>query len=845
MRIVIGLPAGGLLVGAAAGVAFPELRPSLVWTAFLVLSLAAIAAWVYEQERLFGACVCASFAVGGALLAVHAWEQAWRPSLWTVFEELIAMEREDAAASNRWLPEEPSVSVVLTGVLRSDASPADRTVTLSLDVVTIDGSADAMAGRPSAVPPLCVRAVRGGVILSVGGTLASERMNAWRAGRTIRVAAQLQRPTRYLDEGVPDSERALARRGTRLVGSVKSGALVDVLARGSLWSETAAAVRARIRRVIAQRVAPHSPRAAAVVTAIVIGDRAGLDPATERQLQDSGTYHVIAISGGNIAILASLMVVAFRVAGLLGRWAMIAAIAVLLAYAYLVGGGASVNRATLMAVVYFASRALDLRGPPLNTLVVTAALLVAADPLSIADPAFLLTSGATLAILVTAPITPCQEARFPIAQAVSILTASLAAELALFPINAYFFSRVTIAGLVFNLAAIPLMAITQLAGMLLMPVTLLPSPVAAPVAALVGRVAGASGDGLVGSAALIRFAPFLVARVGRPAPTAVVFYYAALFLVWHAWRVSARARVARVGAWGVRAGACACLAGSMLWIVCDLPSLIRPPVTAGRLRVTFLDVGQGDAALVQFPRGTSMLVDAGGVPSAGFDIGDRIVAPVLRQRGVRRLDVLALTHGDGDHIGGAPAVVDQFRPRDVWEGIPVPPFVPLQRLRDETRAIGGRWVNLQRADRMEIDGVQVSVRHPGIEDWERQQVRNDDSVVIELRWGDVSFVMTGDIGAGAEAEVVPQIPRAPIRVLKVPHHGSRTSSSVEFIRALAPTLAIVSVGRSNSFGHPAPDVLERYASAGVRILRTDRDGEITVATDGHALEIVTFITRTP
>src|SRR3989442_1287941 len=164
-------------------------------------------------------------------------------------------------------------------------------------------------------------------------------------------------PLRLVFEELARAERAHARRGTTLVGTVKSGALVEVIARGSALDEAMGSARAFSRRSIGDAVGQWSARSAGIVAAIVIGDRAGLDEDVQRALQEAGTYHVIAISGGNIAILAGLMLGAFRLAGLLGRTAMCAAIAVLVAYAYLVGGGASVDRATLMAVVYFSRRA--------------------------------------------------------------------------------------------------------------------------------------------------------------------------------------------------------------------------------------------------------------------------------------------------------------------------------------------------------------------------------------------------------------------------------------------------------------------------------------------------------
>jgi competence protein ComEC len=142
-----------------------------------------------------------------------------------------------------------------------------------------------------------------------------------------------------------------------------------------------------------------------------------------------------------------------------------------------------------------------------------------------------------------------------------------------------------------------------------------------------------------------------------------------------------------------------------------------------------------------------------------------------------------------------------------------------------------------------VDDVSVAVRHPPPADWERQDVRNDDSIVMELLWHDVSIVLTGDIGREVEAAIAPLFTPSPLRIVKVPHHGSLTSSSDRFVRALAPRVAIVSVGRHNNFGHPAPMVLQRYRDAGAEIFRTDQDGAVTVDTDGTSLNLHTFTGR--
>jgi competence protein ComEC len=292
----------------------------------------------------------------------------------------------------------------------------------------------------------------------------------------------------------------------------------------------------------------------------------------------------------------------------------------------------------------------------------------------------------------------------------------------------------------------------------------------------------------------------------------------------------------------MRIAAAIAWAGAVIWIAAQPWTLYR--AADARLRVVFLDVGQGDATLVRFPNGGTLLVDAGGLSSpSSFDVGDRVVAPVLRDAGVRRVQSLALTHGDADHVGGAPSILREFKPYDVWEGIPVPRLGALADLRETTSRGGIRWVNVQRGDTMAIDGVQVIVRHPAVAEWERQRVRNDDSIVIELLWRQVSIVLTGDIGKEAEHAVAPHFEPARLRIVKVPHHGSRSSSTPEFVGALQPRIAVVSAGRGNRFGHPAQAVLDRYRRAGAAMFRTDRDGAVTVETDGEAVEVTTYTGR--
>jgi competence protein ComEC len=280
-------------------------------------------------------------------------------------------------------------------------------------------------------------------------------------------------------------------------------------------------------------------------------------------------------------------------------------------------------------------------------------------------------------------------------------------------------------------------------------------------------------------------------------------------------------------------------------VIATAPWQARAAPRTPWVRMTLIDVGQGDAILVQFPTGHSMLVDTGGTPGP-FDIGGRIVTPAAWALGVRRLDWLVVTHGDGDHLGGARAVLADLRPSEVWEGIAVGGHRDLAALRDDAQAVGAVWRTVLAGQSMTVGAVTVESVHPLPPDWERRRVRNDDSLVLRLRYGEVELLLTGDAasefeGLAASAPVTTSAGDGHgLRILKVAHHGSRTSSSAAFVGRYQPEIAVVSLGANNLFGHPAPEVVRRFADVGTRVFRTDRHGAIAIETDGRRARVRTW-----
>jgi competence protein ComEC len=805
MRSVALVPALTLLAGVVGGIRLP-LAPAVALIAAATAVVAAAVAWREACDRLVVGFLVVGFVAAGAALGAHEREMALEPSLREVLHEAIGGVRLDTLG-----PEGDHDPIPFVGRLREDAALFDGYISLRVDAIAVRRR-DAWL------------AVAGGVTVSVSGEAAVSRAREWRGGRVVRLPVIFRRPARFLDDGVADFERQAALGGTALLASAKSGLLIDVVHRGAPIEELAGDARAYVRDAVSRRVGRHHPLSGAVVTAILIGDRTGLPDEIRDRLQAAGTYHVLAISGGNIAILAGLVVALLAGVGIRGRRAALVTAVLLLAYAQIVTAGPSVWRATLMAVLYMMARALDLRAGPWQSAGMAAALMAAAAPLDVLDAGFALTFGATAALVEAASRLSERSSRSaPVRWLMTSLVASGAVELFVLPVAAQTFSQVTAAGLVLNLVAVPAMALVQVAGM----AALLPDALAG-IAAMAGWVAHAGAGILIGSSRLVGVAPWLTARVPAPGIGMLALYYAALLIALYA----SHARVRRAGVFA--AMAVVLTAASTMWWC---PSAPLPHA----MQLTMFDVGQGESLLVRGPTGRTLLIDAAGAPfGAGLDIGARVLTPALWARGVRALDALLLTHGDPDHIGGATTLIDVFQPRHVWEGVVVPRHAASARVRARASETGATTSALRAGHEWMWDNAVIRVLHPPEPDWERPRVRNDDSVVLEVRYGDVAMLLTGDISHDVERAILPQLTPARWRVLKVAHHGSRTSTSAALLEAWRPQLALISAGRGNSFGHPTADVLRRLDAIGATTLRTDLYGQITVETDGRTLRWSTF-----
>jgi len=623
-------------------------------------------------------------------------------------------------------------------------------------------------------------------------------------GDPVELTAVMGPPAEARSPGAFDPQAWARREGYQAVGYCKSPLLVRVLGPCASSRPRCAASAARewARERLRRHVRDGPPEG--LVRAMVLGDRSTLDEATSESFRRAGTYHVLALSGAQVALVAGLLVGAGRRASIapLPLAALVAG--ALVAYATLVGADVPVTRAAVTAIVIVLGKGFDLDADLANLLGLAALVLLAAHPGAVADVGFQLSFGATLAIVLLAPgllaaVPPLPWGLGP------LIVGSLAAQAALQPFLAFHFHRLSPAALALNLAAVPLSGAVLLLGAAVLPVSL----VSSWGADRVGDLAYLAADVLLRTCDGFGLAQAVDIRT--PNPSLLVLVPWALSL-----RALARGRLAL---------------GLLLSVtVAGLLAVGPGPQADGRLAIAFLDVGQGDAIVLRSPSGRFLAVDAG-LGREGFDQGERIVAPFLWWQRARRLDGFLLSHAHPDHAGGAPFLMGAFDPARAWEGPAPRDDAGYREYEEGVRSEGVTRVGVARGAAWSWDGVELEVWGPPGPSRAPRRTRNDDSVVLVARFGEVCAVFTGDIESAAEgASSWPSCP-----ILKVPHHGSKTSTSPDLLRAVRPRIAVISAGIRNRFGHPHPDVLARLRQAGVTVLRTDRDGTLQIFTDGRRI----------
>ena len=869
------LPAVAIAAAFACGIALGLCPPlarqatshSLIGSGFVTAAFFVFAGlFLAGRGQLFAA----------AAISVLSWTSLGLLAAWIAEQplpsdhilNLVGTERVELRTPLRW-----------GGILRDELPRLPWGVGLEVDLTRVDYQGDVL-------PTL------GGLRLSFSPR-EGETPPALHAGDEITVVAQAKRPQVFRDEGAFDRRAYLATQNVDLVGTLRAAELIERVgvARPSV-STLLARARHKLRGELDALFAGR-PEVAAVLRAMLLGDRSFIEREEATDFQKTGVFHVLVVAGLHVGALAFFLYWLGRKLRLAPVPATFFTLTLLFAYVAVIEQRPPVLRATLMTVAVvlggFFYRRLDV----LNSAAVAALLLLVARPLALRDSSFQLTFLAIgcIAGLALPWLEGCVQpyaralrgwrdvtrdaghepraaqfridlrsvagwlsARMPAwlgrttenalvgglgftLRAWELVVLTIALQVGMLPLMARDFHRITLAAPLVNLVAVPLTGVVVPLGFATLGATMLFSGAGRVLAVPLGWAT----ELMVHTVHWFARFPKWSYRIPGPHLWLVITFFGL------AVALAVVLRATHPGKRRAASGLCAGLVGCSL-LIALFP--FSPVWSAGRLEVSVLDVGQGDSLFVVSPHGKTMLIDGGGAFGGfagqrqnGIDPGEDAVSPYLWARGFQKLDVVALTHAHQDHLGGLAAILENFRVGKLWIGREVASRA-LARLEEIARVRKIPIEHEARGKSFAWDGVESEFFWPDISSGDAAPAaKNNDSLVLRLGYGERAVLLPGDAEKEAEREMLAASSGDALHadVLKVGHHGSKNSTTPEFLAAVRPRLAIISSGEDNPYGHPNAELLERLSSAGVRVLRTDRDGAVRVVTDGRSMEVSCFI----
>lgn len=696
--------------------------------------------------------------------------------------------------------------------------------------------------------------VAGKVRVTAGSDeFTSNSGNSVALGDRLAFEGRLRRPRNFHNPGGFDYERYMALHGIRATVYGRKGTFERL--QGSSTPLGASRTIAQARQKIAAFF-DHlgNGEGADILKALVVGDRTDIDPETRNAFNRAGASHLLAISGLHVGIVAaaSFGLFSWVLAGsrtLLWRaWtrkgAALLTFFPVLCYGLLAGMSPSTQRAVIMVSLFLMALLVNRERDPMNILAAAALIILVLHPPALFSVSFQLSFAAVTAILYGLPRIESKQPQANGRRKVlrlylpnwirQFIQISLLAILGTTPLVALYFNQISFIGVLTNLIFIPFI------GFLIVPAGLVTAaflPFSDLLAGLLGHITVFFMEVAL---FLIRFfaaLPISAAKTVTPSIIEIIIYYlmGIALLNWIWWEEGKQRHKAGM--------VCLVLAAAGL---ADAAYWTHRRFLQKDLRATVLDVGQGSAALVELPGGRCMLVDGGGFyDNDVFDVGKYLIAPYLWRNKIRTVDTLVLSHPNSDHLNGLLYIADHFNVSSLWTN-GEPADTDGYRLLMETaqrKAIKALpYSDIQRS--IALDKARIDILYPPADFMARRDVdawrkdENNNSIVVKITCGDVSFLFPGDLGRRAERELI-EIAGDQIKsdVLVAPHHGSNTSSSQAFLEAVDPDVIVISVGWKNRFNFPHESVLERYRQTRARIYRTDLHGAIQMKTEGHNLYV--------
>lgn len=668
-------------------------------------------------------------------------------------------------------------------------------------------------------------------------------------GQRIRFPATLKNFNNFNNPGRYDYEEAMELRGFSCRASLSDGRYIVPMGKDGfgLPLRIIEGLRRPVRDLLRETL---SPRDQALMRALILGEKQGINYELREPFNITGLGHVLAVSGLHIGLVAWLSFFLFkRLLSIsyklmlkrdIKKIAAAMTCVPVVAYVCLAGFQVSSQRAMIMIITYLFSILIGREKEIWSTLALAALMVLALDPNALFSISFQLSFLAVAGILwlapaihqrITAPfIDPGDKKLFSrIYQYISgLIAVTLSAVIFLMPVTSFYFHRISVLSIPANLVIVPVL------GIWILPLGLLSSVLIHIYPPAAGLLIELSSLGLNLMMDMIYFfsqfnwASFWVVT---PNIFEMMLFYFLIFFIFFIRRLS----YAKIG-----------LLFVLILISADISYWLYQTRFNRHLKVTYLDVGQGNAALIQFPGKERMLIDGGGFQSGSFDTGQMVVAPFLFHQKILRIDYLVLSHPHPDHLNGLVFIASHFKPKELWRNRDIVTNLLFEDLIKivESENIKTLYPSDLAMER-EISGVKIELWHPSPVEKPRGLSSdgvylNNNSLVLKLSYRGKSFLFPGDIEAAGEAEVIQRAGKAlESDILLSPHHGSGSSSTGPFLQLVKPEICVISCGKSNRFGFPHNDVLKRLEHADCGIIRIDESGAVQVTAKDEGFKIKT------
>lgn len=645
-------------------------------------------------------------------------------------------------------------------------------------------------------------------------------------GDYIRAITRLREPHFYKNEGCFNYKKYLANQGINLIGSLESPLLIEVMRKGegnslfNYFNKLKIWLNSKINQYFINWEG-HLTQEGALLKSITLGDRGNLTPNFKETLQKSGVFHILAISGLHIVIISYILFQLLTFFHLSERLKCLTIIMMLVFYALLTGCSVSILRATIMSSIYLIGRVLHQESNMLNSLSLACLIILLYQPEQLFDTGFQLSFIATLFIILLAPRINSYLKRWPLKLG-GIISITLAAQLGLIPILIFNFNQVSFSSPISNLIAFPFIGLIIILGILFFLFSAF-SPACTEASAVTAQYLIKMFFSLV---TYFNKIPFSHIKIPEPYTWLIIFYYFFLLLfIVFGWR--SKSGKAFLISWSIT---------FLFIIISPFPNNYSP-----YFKVNFLDVGRGDSICIEFPGREKMLIDGGGFYGNISYIGENVVSPYLWYKKIKKIEVVALSHAHIDHIGGLFSLTDNFRINEIWHGNIPKNNQLFNRFIYKCKDHNLKICKIHQGFSKNINGVEIKVLNPPRKNTIDYEGLNNDSLVIMLIHGDNKILLTGDIEADVERQLVNKYGnQLRCQVLKASHHGSNSSNINEFIKAVRPKIVVISGSLPYNPIIHEDDIDSNHTFRRYVTYRTTEQGQITIISDGKSLQIKTY-----